>query len=80
MSPALSPADIVLPAGESLLQDRLSELVAYLSGSPAVVARDAVECAMESADAATADALHHVAAALVRLRRSEQRALVGAGA
>ena len=63
-------------ADDALLHDRLSELVACLSGSPEMIARDAVEQSME-ADR-EADALRHIAAALVQLRRTEQRELVGA--
>lgn len=65
-----------MPADPVLLHDRLSELVACLSGSPEVAARDAVEHSMEDDDGG--DALRHVATALIELRRSAQRELVGA--
>ena len=65
-----------MSAETPLLHDRLSELVACLSGSPEVVARDAIEQSMD--EDTSGDALRHVASALVQLRRSEQRELVGA--
>ena len=65
-------------ADTTLLHDRLSELVACLSGSPQIVARDAVEQSID--EDSDADALRHVATALVQLRRGEQRELVGAPA
>ena len=62
----------------ALLHDRLSELVACLSGSPETVVRDVVEQSMDEDE--EADALRHVATAMVPLRRSEQRQLVGSPA
>lgn len=60
------------------LHDRLSELVAYLSGSPQILARCAVEQSMDEHE--DADALRHVATALIQLRRSDHRELAGARA
>ena len=60
-----------MPTDTALLHDRLSELVACLSGSPEMVVRNVVEQSMN--EDSQADALRHVAAALVKLRRCDQR-------
>ena len=63
-----------------LLNDRLSELVASLSGNSHMIARVAIDQVVKDADPLRAepDALHHVASALVHLRRTDQRELLGA--
>ncbi len=59
-----------MPTDTALLHDRLSQLVACLSGSPEMVVRNVVEQSMN--EDSQADALRHVAAALVKLRRGDQ--------
>ena len=67
-----------MSAETALLHDRLSELVACLSGSPELVVRDVVEQSMD--EDGDAHALLHVANALIQLRRSDERRLVGSPA
>ena len=56
-----------MPTDSAVFHDRLSEMVAQLSGRPQVVARDAVHDVAETAG--DDDPLRHVASALVLLRR-----------
>ncbi len=67
-----------MSAETALLHDRLSELVACLSGSPEMAVRDVVEQSMD--EDGEAHALLHVATALVELRRSDRRQLSGSTA
>ena len=66
--PNMSPSqpECSMPAELALLHDRLSEFVACLSGTPEQDVRGLVEQSMAAHD--DADALRHVASALVRLR------------
>lgn len=56
-----------MPTRPAVLQDRLSEMVANLSGQPQIVARDAMHEVITTTGGD--DLLRHVAAALVLLRR-----------
>ena len=58
-----------MSAETALLHDRLSEFVAYLSGTPEKSVRDLVEQSMQTHS--EADALRHVATALVWLRQRD---------
>lgn len=64
---------------DHIVQDRLTELVSALSGTPDAVARLALDHADESS-AAAGDPLAAVAGALVAIRRNDLPVMAGAGA